>query len=421
MIRSSLPSQRLCRMRDRGRRSEARSTEGPDTAKPAPPGPIPIPKSWPKPNAGPLLPITSTASCWRPTSPKAPAASERCCAAKHCTPLCSPPGVASGQPACARPWLRRGAVPNPSVIRSWKKIKNCTRKTSASPNNCAKPRSSLMFKKKWARCWGGRSQPQSRMGSRDGRRASIGSHRRHSVCLRGSWCCARLLLSSTGVRPGAAHARDPSPGSCPGVAWRGTRSGTRRAQLRAFSRLRSCCNSSHFARRRPISVLHTNHVSCSRTRRRHARTTRSAHPSRIQKTGIAGDRAQAVVELGHNQIAWARQVDLLLPLRHPGCLQPLCRRLDGRPAEGATLASKLIEETSDKQLILPDQLPIHADRGSSMRSKPVAFLLADLSITKTHSRPYTSNDNPYSESQFRTMKYRPEFPDRFGSIQDARA
>src|ERR1019366_3257898 len=135
--------------------------------------------------------------------------------------------------------------------------------------------------KKWARCWGGRSQPQSRMGSRDGRRASIGSHRRHSVCLRGSWCCARLLLSSTGVRPGAAHARDPSPGSCPGVAWRGTRSGTRRPQLRAFSRLRSCCNSSHFARRRPISVLHTNHVSCSRTRRRHARTTRSAHPSRI--------------------------------------------------------------------------------------------------------------------------------------------
>src|SRR5664279_1988576 len=91
------------------------------------------------------------------------------------------------------------------------------------------------------------------------------------------------------------------------------------------------------------------------------------------------------------------------------------------PREGATLASKLIEETSDKQLILPDQLTLHADRGSSMRSKPVAFLLADLSITKTHSRPYTSNDNPYSESQFRTMKYRPEFPERFGCIQDSRA
>ena len=91
------------------------------------------------------------------------------------------------------------------------------------------------------------------------------------------------------------------------------------------------------------------------------------------------------------------------------------------PREGATLASKLIEETCEKQIILPDQLTIHADRGPSMRSKPVAFLLADLSVTKTHSRPYTSNDNPFSESQFRTLKYRPEFPDRFGSIQDSRA
>ena len=89
--------------------------------------------------------------------------------------------------------------------------------------------------------------------------------------------------------------------------------------------------------------------------------------------------------------------------------------------ESAALATTLIEETCSKQIIQPGELTVHADRGSSMRSKPVAFLLADLSITKTHSRPYTSNDNPYSESQFRTMKYRPEFPDRFGSIQDARA
>ena len=91
------------------------------------------------------------------------------------------------------------------------------------------------------------------------------------------------------------------------------------------------------------------------------------------------------------------------------------------PREAAALATKLIEETCEKHLIQPDQLTIHADRGSSMRSKPVAFLLADLSITKTHSRPYTSNDNPYSESQFRTMKYRPEFPDRFGCLQDSHA
>lgn len=91
------------------------------------------------------------------------------------------------------------------------------------------------------------------------------------------------------------------------------------------------------------------------------------------------------------------------------------------PREGAELARKLIEETCDKQNIQPGQLGLHADRGSAMRSKPVALLLADLSVTKTHSRPYTSNDNPYSESHFRTMKYRPDFPDRFGCIQDSRA
>jgi putative transposase len=91
------------------------------------------------------------------------------------------------------------------------------------------------------------------------------------------------------------------------------------------------------------------------------------------------------------------------------------------PRESAELAKKLIEESCEKQNIQPGQLGLHADRGSAMRSKPVALLLADLSVTKTHSRPYTSNDNPFSESQFRTMKYRPEFPDRFGCIQDGRA
>ena len=89
--------------------------------------------------------------------------------------------------------------------------------------------------------------------------------------------------------------------------------------------------------------------------------------------------------------------------------------------ESAELAKRLIEESCVKQNILPGQLTLHADRGSSMRSKPVAFLLADMGVTKTHSRPHVSDDNPYSESQFRTMKYRPEFPDRFGCLQDSRA
>jgi putative transposase len=90
-------------------------------------------------------------------------------------------------------------------------------------------------------------------------------------------------------------------------------------------------------------------------------------------------------------------------------------------AESAVLAERLIADTLEKEGIVPGQLILHADRGTSMRSKPVALLLADLGVERTHSRPHVSNDNPYSESQFRTLKYRPTFPARFGSIEDARA
>lgn len=89
--------------------------------------------------------------------------------------------------------------------------------------------------------------------------------------------------------------------------------------------------------------------------------------------------------------------------------------------ESAELAEQLIAETCAKQSIMPGTLTLHADRGSSMRSKPVAALLVDLEVTKSHSRPYVSDDNPYSEAQFKTLKYRPDFPERFGSIEDARA
>jgi putative transposase len=89
--------------------------------------------------------------------------------------------------------------------------------------------------------------------------------------------------------------------------------------------------------------------------------------------------------------------------------------------EQATLAERLIAESAAKQGIAAGQLTLHADRGSSMTSKPVAFLLADLGITKTHSRPHVSNDNPYSEAQFKTLKYRPDFPARFDGIEAARA
>ena len=87
--------------------------------------------------------------------------------------------------------------------------------------------------------------------------------------------------------------------------------------------------------------------------------------------------------------------------------------------ESAELAKKLIEQTVERHAICAGTLTVHADRGAPMTSKAVALFLAGLGITKTHSRPYVSNDNPYSESQFKTMKYRPEFPERFGCYQDA--
>ncbi len=88
--------------------------------------------------------------------------------------------------------------------------------------------------------------------------------------------------------------------------------------------------------------------------------------------------------------------------------------------ESATLAQKLLATTCERQGVAPGQLTIHADRGTSMTSKPVALLMTDLGVTKTHSRPHVSNDNPFSEAHFKTLKYRPDFPQRFGCLQDAR-
>jgi putative transposase len=89
--------------------------------------------------------------------------------------------------------------------------------------------------------------------------------------------------------------------------------------------------------------------------------------------------------------------------------------------EAAKLAERLLAATITAQGVEADTLTVHADRGSSMTSKPVALLLADLGVTRSHSRPHVPDDNPYSESQFKTLKHHPSFPDRFGSIQDARA
>ncbi len=90
-------------------------------------------------------------------------------------------------------------------------------------------------------------------------------------------------------------------------------------------------------------------------------------------------------------------------------------------SEKASLAKRLIAESCVKQGVQPGQLTVHADRGTSMMAKTTTQLLADLSIAESHSRPRVSNDNPFSEAHFKTLKYRPDFPDRFGSLQHAQA
>ena len=96
-------------------------------------------------------------------------------------------------------------------------------------------------------------------------------------------------------------------------------------------------------------------------------------------------------------------MDLLPSLRDPRHLQPLRRRLAARSSRIAELAEQLIADTLEKENIAPGTLTLHADRGTSMRSKPVAALLIDLDVAKTHSRPHVSDDNPYSEAQFKTL------------------
>jgi transposase InsO family protein len=89
--------------------------------------------------------------------------------------------------------------------------------------------------------------------------------------------------------------------------------------------------------------------------------------------------------------------------------------------ESAVLFRPLFDDAVAKHKVLPGQLTLHADRGGPMKAKATAFLLADLGVTRSHNRPHTSNDNPFSESHFKTLKYQPTFPKRFGCIEDAKS
>jgi putative transposase len=133
--------------------------------------------------------------------------------------------------------------------------------------------------------------------------------------------------------------------------------------------------------------------------------------------------AQAPNEVWSWDITWLRGAQKLQKYPLYTVLDIFSRYVVGwmiAEEESSDLAKQLIAETARKQGIQPDQLTLHADNGSPMRGKPLSQLLVDLGVTQSHSRPHTSDDNPFSEAQFKTMKYRPDYPDRFASMDDAR-
>lgn len=212
----------------------------------------------------------------------------------------------------------------------------------------------------------------------------------------------------------------------------------RRAQPRALSAaereaVRSVLNSEDFVDKAPATVYHELldegvYLASTSTMYRILRAHDEVHERRRQATHPARVKPELVAS-APNQV-WSWDITKLLgPAKWTYYYLYVILDVYSRYAvgwmlaerESAALAERLLADTIVKQHVEADQLTIHADNGSSMASKPVAFLLADLGVTKSHSRPHCSNDNPYSEAQFRTLKYRPDFPDRFTSIIHARA
>ena len=175
------------------------------------------------------------------------------------------------------------------------------------------------------------------------------------------------------------------------------------------------------------------------------RTPPPASSPGLSEARTAGRGAQSGLVLGHQQVDGAGEMVLLLSLRHPRHRSPPapgpCIPQNSPPdcfvraspdrsarvgwrvehAESAIQFKALFQDAMAKHAVPPDQLTLHADRGAPMKAKATALMLADLGVVKSHSRPHTSNDNPFSEAHFKTLKYQPEFPKRFQTIDEARA
>ena len=250
------------------------------------------------------------------------------------------------------------------------------------------------------------------------RRGAHADHR-HPAGVPGAWRLAGDDLPSP--PPAAAQAVAAAADARPGAVGGRARGRPGRAALGAVRRQLARAGVGDAARRGPLPGVGAHDVPAAR--RPPAGCASGATSSPIPATPSRNCSRSDRTSCGHgtSQAQGPGEVDVLLPVRDPRRVQPLRGRLDGAYRENGQLAKALIEQATEQQQIGRSVLTLHADRGGPMRGKPVAFLLADLGVTKTHSRPYTSTDNPYSEAHFKTLKYRPEFPDRFDDIEQARA
>lgn len=225
------------------------------------------------------------------------------------------------------------------------------------------------------------------------------------------------------------HRRSPAPPATPRPP--------RRPQPRALSEqeragVRAVLNSPQFVDAAPATVYHTlleegTYLASTSTMYRILRAHGEVRERRRQATHPAHVKPELLAT--HPNDVWSWDITRLRGLGKRdfyhlySILDIFSRYTVGwlvAARENEHLAERLIADTLAKQHITADQLTIHADRGSSMTSRTVAQLLSDLGVTRSHSRPHTSNDNPFSEAQYKTLKYRPDFPDRFTSIQEAR-
>ena len=166
-------------------------------------------------------------------------------------------------------------------------------------------------------------------------------------------------------------------------------------------------------------MLDVEHVPDRAGGRAEPGTTRPGHPPAAGPPGVARARPERGVVLGYHRVEGPRKGEWY---KLYVVLDIFSRYVTGwlvANAEDAVVAKDFLAGAVAANMVVPHT--IHADRGGSMTSKPVSEMMIDLGVRRSHSRPRCSNDNPYSEAQFKTLKYVPDFPDRFGSLADARA